>query len=93
VKPVGTLTNWQWKRHALQAGNNPSKRGTEMSLQAPFHAARFNAPSDRDLPRKALADLMHLRDADWLDEMKAKLAAVEAWRGVPTHHSRKNTTS
>ncbi len=38
-------------------------------------------------------DVVHLRDAQWLEEMKTKLAAVEAWRGFPTHHARKPRTS
>lgn len=33
------------------------------------------------------------RDAEWLHEMKSKMAAVEAWRGFPTHHRRKQAAS
>jgi hypothetical protein len=68
-----------------------------MSLQPPqpqsHEVTRRSGSSNRDLPRMALPDVLHVRDAAWLDEMKAKLAAVEAWRGVRTHHSRKYTAS
>lgn len=41
-------------------------------------------------PKAASPDPIHGRDGEWLAEMKSKLAAVEAWRGFPTHHARKS---
>lgn len=45
------------------------------------------------LPAQPSPNSFTAHDAEWLLEMKSRLAAVEAWRGFPTHHRRQPKTN
>lgn len=51
------------------------------------HANAFRRPTSTvvDRSRHLPADILHTREVEWMGELKSRLAAVEAWRGNPTH--------
>jgi hypothetical protein len=55
-----------------QTGNVPEHSADDRVLPAVVNRGQ-------DLPD----DVLNTRDVAWLDELKVKLAAVQAWRGNP----------
>lgn len=45
------------------------------------HVYSIDRPDEVGQSHNLPADIMHAREAEWLNELKVRLAAVEAWRG------------
>jgi len=45
------------------------------------HDYSIDRPMEIDRSQHLPADIVHARECEWLNELKVRLAAVEAWRG------------